>query len=56
MKKFSCGCFNLCETALVAAPAFGAGVLVGLFMPTCVVCGACALMLLGTGAVCLLSK
>ncbi len=47
---------NTCEAVMMALPAFGAGVLLTLFLPPCILCGTCGAILLGAGIVCFLSK
>ncbi len=45
-----------CETVIVGASAFGAGVLLTVFMPPCALCGICGLVFLGVGVTCALLK
>ena len=49
-------CSNLCEIGLIAFPAFGAGMLLTLFLPPCALVGASALSLVVLGVLCLLCK
>ena len=49
-------CFAIWEVAAVALPAFGAGVLFTMFMPSYLLCGTCALVFVGAGAAILLTR
>lgn len=51
-----CPCNNLCEIACAALPAFGAGVLLTMFLPPVVLVGACAAAAIGFGVICFISK
>ena len=51
-----CCSFNVCEVATIAMPAFGAGVLLTMLMPPCILCGVCGVILLGAGISCLILK
>lgn len=56
-------CANLCcpprtaigNVASIAFPAFGAGVLLTVFLPSCVLVGVCAATAVAFGVVCLIS-
>ena len=49
-------CFAVWEVAAIALPAFGAGVLFTMFMPSCLLCGTCALVFVGSGAAILFAR
>ena len=46
---------SISDVACVALPAFGAGVLLTLFLPPCVLVGVSALLSVGFGVACLVS-
>ncbi len=54
LKRY-CGS-NLCEAVIVGTSAFGAGVLLTLFMPAGVLCGVCGLLFLSAGVACIVLK
>lgn len=56
MKRCPFGCVDLCEIAVIAMPAFGAGMLLALIAPPFILCGACGLVLLGAGAAFIITK
>ena len=47
---------DLGDVVIILAPSLGAGVLLGMFLPPCALCGVCALTLLGVGAACLVLR
>ncbi len=49
-------CCDICSTVTVALPAFGAGVLLTLFLPPGILVGACAALSVGVGVLCIVSK
>ena len=49
-------CCRICEIGYVALPAFGAGVLVALFLPPCVVAVVSAAVSIAFGAACIASR
>ncbi len=51
-----CSCNNLCELASAALPAFGAGVLLTMFLPPVVLVGACAAASVAFGVACFIWK
>lgn len=53
--KRCCGS-NLCEAVIIGTSAFGAGVLLTLFMPSGILCGVCGLLFLGAGISCIVLK
>ena len=49
-------CCDICEIGTVALPAFGAGVLLTMFFPPCVMCGICAVAAVGYGVACFIFR
>ncbi len=49
-------CCDVCNMMTLALPSFGAGVLLTLFLPPCVLVGACAAVSVAFGVICIISK